>query len=123
MTSWSDRRPTARPRLVLWRYICDSSHMEKGTIRLYRNALRYAAASIPSIAADMEYHRNTLDGYLNQRTPSPEAVRRLVGWLREHGARFLDYADRLEAAAGEEKAPTARTVHRRGRGGRLRRGA
>ena len=74
--------------------------MAKGIRRLYRDAVEAARASIPDIARECGYSLPTVQQYLYQRTPSPEAVRRLADALEARAGRLLEHARRLRKAAG-----------------------
>lgn len=66
-----------------------------------RAALRYARTSLTALAEEAGYSRASLDRYLHRASPGPAVARALADVLAERGARLLNYAQRLRAAARE----------------------
>jgi lambda repressor-like predicted transcriptional regulator len=87
--------------------------MPKSMRILYRDALKAATASIPDIARESDYSLPTIQSYLYQRAPSPEAVRRLADALQARAEKLWTYAERLREALGDEAAVRKRPRRRR----------
>jgi hypothetical protein len=87
--------------------------MNASVTRLFRQAVRYATATVKDIAEESGRARVTFDKYLNERPPSHTAARALADALEERGSRLLDYARRIrEAAADDVPAGDRRTPPR-----------
>ncbi len=76
--------------------------MQPSLTQRFRNALRYAAASIGAIADEAGYSRIMFDTYVNRRPPSRDAVLALADALERRAARLEEHARRLREAAGED---------------------
>jgi hypothetical protein len=84
--------------------------MNASVTRLFRQAVRYATATVKDIAEESDRARVTFDKYLNERPPSMEAARALANALENRGRMLLQYAERLREAAGDEPGRSARRV-------------
>lgn len=89
--------------------------MTRRTTKLFREAVRYAAATVKQVAEEAGYSRITFDVYLNQRPPTQPAVKALADALEDRGELLLDYAEKLRDAAADD-SPRARRRTRRAKG-------
>jgi hypothetical protein len=80
--------------------------------RLFREAVRYAAASVKQVAEEAGYSRITFDVYLNQRPPTKPAVRALAKAIEDRGQLLLDYAEKLREVAADDAPGTRRRTGR-----------
>ncbi len=97
--------------------------MDRTLTRLWREAVRYAAATVKQIAEESGRKRVTFDKYLNERPPSWESVIALADALDARAERLIGYAKRLREAAGEHGSPAhAKAKTRGGRSTDRRRG-
>lgn len=75
--------------------------MTKFITASFRNAVRYASASISDIAKESGYAHVTFDKYLNERPPSRLAAVALAAALDRRAARLRKMAARLRKATDE----------------------
>ena len=67
----------------------------------FRNAVRFASASISDIAKESGYAHVTFDKYLNERHPSRGAAVALAAALDKRAERLKTMAERLRQATDE----------------------
>lgn len=79
--------------------------MNTRTTMLFRNATRYAAATIGTIAEEAGYSRIMIDQYLNRAAPSRPAALALADALEARAARLSDYAGKLREATDDAGGP------------------
>jgi len=67
----------------------------------FRNALRFAAVTITSLAKEAGYSPITFDTYVNRRPPTSSAALSLAEALDERALGLQAHAERLREAASE----------------------
>ena len=68
----------------------------------FRNALRFAAVTITSLAEESGYSPITFDTYVNRRAPTNAAALALAKALDERAARLREHAQKLRDAIPDE---------------------
>ena len=78
--------------------------MKRNTTRLWRKAVQAARATIQQLAREAGYSPVMFDLYRNKRPVSQGVVLALADALEARAKKFVTYAERLRAVAGEERA-------------------
>ena len=76
--------------------------MTKTVTVAFRNALRFAAVSITSLAKEAGYSPITFDTYVNRQAPTARAAIKLAEALDERAARLQEHAQKLRDAVPDE---------------------
>lgn len=72
------------------------------TSTCFREAVRYATATVETLAAEAGYAKPTIENYLYHRAPSPAACEALAKALDRRADQLVRWARRLRKAAGSQ---------------------
>jgi len=86
--------------------------MRNVTLR-FRRAVRFAAASVKTLAQEAGYAHVTFDKYLNERPPTVPAALALADALERRADQLTKHAGRLREAVDEHVASEGGTTRRR----------